>query len=99
MTVPYFPILLTNKSIEKIVQCNKFLNQYLQPAKLLQKGCFYTRNAAKGCVGCRMEIIIKSSLIPVSAICKTIKLGILLENKNHHIAKNGPYFLSVSSYL
>ena len=39
-----------------------------------------------------MEIIIKSSLIPVSAICKTIKLGILLENKNHYIAKNGPYF-------
>ena len=42
MTVLYFPILLTNKSIEKIVQCNKFLNQYLQPTKLVQKGCVFT---------------------------------------------------------
>ena len=39
------------------------------------------------------ESIVKSSLMPVSAIYKTSKLGVVLENKNYYKAKNGPNLL------
>ena len=39
------------------------------------------------------ESIVKNSLMPVSAICKTSKLGVVLENKNYYKAKTGPNLL------
>ena len=39
------------------------------------------------------ESIVKSSLMPVSAIYKTSKLGVVLENKNYYKVKNGPNLL------
>ena len=51
---------------------------------------FLHQKYGEGLCWVKDESIVKSSLMPVSAIYKTSKLGVVLENKNYYKAKNGP---------
>ena len=54
---------------------------------------FLHQKYGEGLCWVKDESIVKSSLMPVSAIYKTNKLGVVLENKNYYKAKNGPNLL------
>ena len=60
---------------------------------------FLHQKYGEGLCWVKDESIVKNSLMPVSAICKTSKLGEVLENKKYYKQKMGLTFYSVSSDL